>query len=164
MPESRLALRVYRLLLRLYPAQFRQDYEREILLVFSRQWAWQRSRTATLLYFATAGAAVLLNAPKEHLDMLMHDLHNAFRTLLRSPWFTIVAVATLALGMGVNSALFSVVKSVLLEDLPYAKPNQLVRMWIRNPKQGIDRDISNLPRLQSWRQAHCFQDLVGFTG
>jgi len=76
----------------------------------------------------------------------------------------LAAVATLALGMGVNSALFSVVKSVLLEDLPYAKPNQLVRVWIRNPKQGIDRDISNWPRLEDWRRARCFQDLVGFTG
>jgi putative ABC transport system permease protein len=163
MPEPRLALRVYRLLLRLYPAQFRQDYEREILLVFSRQWVWQRSRAGALFYFATAATAILLNAPKEHFDMLINDLHYAFRAFLRSPWFTVVAVATLALGMGVNSALFSVVKSVLLEDLPYAKPNQLVRVWIRNPKQGIDRDISNLPRLQDWRGARCFQDLAGFT-
>src|SRR5580700_9977908 len=152
MPEPRLALRVYRLVLRLYPAQFRQDYEREILLVFSRQWAWQRSRATALLYFATASGAVLCNAPREHLDMLINDLHYAFRTFLRNPWFTLVAVATLALGMGVNSALFSVVKAVLLEDLPYAKPSQLVRVWIRNPKQGIDRDISNLPRLQDWRR------------
>lgn len=164
MPEPRLALRVYRLLLRLYPAQFRQDYEREILLVFRREWVWQRSPAAALLYFATAGTSILLNAPKEHLDILINDLHYALRTFLRNPWFTIVAVATLALGMGVNSALFSVVKSVILEDLPYAKPNQLVRVWIRNPKQGIDRDISNLPRLQDWRRARCFQDLVGFTG
>jgi putative ABC transport system permease protein len=164
MPQPRLALHVYRLLLRLYPAQFRQDYEREILLVFSRQWAWQRGRPATFLYFATASAAVLFNAPREHFDMLISDLHYAFRTFLRSPWFTVVAVATLALGMGVNSALFSVVKSVLLESLPYAKPNQLVRVWIRNPKQGIDRDISNLPRLQDWRGTRCFQDMAGFTG
>src|SRR5258708_26097531 len=164
MPEPRLALRVYRLLLRLYPAQFRQDYEREILLVFSRQWVWQRSRAGALFYFATAATAILLNAPKEHFDMLINDLHYAFRAFLRSPWFTVVAVATLALGMRVNSALFSVVKSVLLEDLPYANPNQLVRVWIRNPKQGIDRDISNLPRLQDWRRARCFQDLAGFTG
>ena len=61
---------------------------------------------AAWLYFAATGAAVLLIAPKEHVDMLMNDLHYAFRTLLRSPWFTVVAVATLALGMGVNSALF----------------------------------------------------------
>src|SRR4051794_36796826 len=163
MPEPRLALRVYRLLLRLYPAQFRDDYESEIVLVFRREWVWQRSRAAALWSLATAGTAILLNAPKEHLDMLKDDLHYAFRTFLRNPWFTVVAVVTLALGMGVNSALFSVVKSVLLEDLPYAKPNQLVRVWIRNPKQGFEHDIANLPRLREWRSAHSFHDLLGFT-
>jgi putative ABC transport system permease protein len=163
MPEPRLALRLYRLLLRLYPAQFRQDYEHEILLVFRREWAWQRSRGAAVFYFATVATALLCNAPKEHLDMLIHDLPYAFRSFLRTPSFSVVAIATLALGLGVNSALFSVVKSVLFGDLPYAKASQLVRVWMRNPKQGIDRDIANLPRLEDWRRAHCFQDLAGFT-
>ena len=85
--------------------------------------------------------------------MLMNDLSFAFRAFRRSPWFTAVAVATLALGMGVNAALFSVVKSVLFGTLPYSQPDQLVRVWIRNPKQGFDRDISNLPRLEDWRRA-----------
>ena len=94
MAEPCLALRVYRLLLRLYPAQFRQDYEREILLTFRREWVWQRSRVAVLLYFVTAVTAIFLNAPKEHFDMLIDDLHYALRTFRRSPWFTVVAVAT----------------------------------------------------------------------
>jgi hypothetical protein len=148
MPESQFAIVVYRLLLRLYPSQFRQDYEREIMLVFRRELAWQHGRAATFWYFATVSTAILFNAPREHLDMLINDLSYAFRTFLRNPWFTVVAVATLALGIGVNSALFSVVKTVLFGDLPYAEPNELVRVWIRNPKQGIDRDLSNLPRLQ----------------
>lgn len=95
--------------------------------------------------------------------MLTSDLSYAFRTFRRSPGFTALAIATLALGMGVNAALFSVVKSVLYGTLPYDKPDQLVRVWIRNPKQGFDHDISNLPRLEDWRRAASFQGLAGFT-
>src|ERR1700682_6400974 len=163
MKEPRLVLWVYRMLLRLYPAQFRQDYEREVVSVFLRQWGWQRGRAGALLYFFQACLSIVWNAPGEHLDMLTSDLSYAFRAFRRSPWFTGVAIATLALGMGVNAALFSVVKSVLFGTLPYAKPDQLVRVWIRNPKQGFDHDISNLPRLEDWRRAASFQGVAGFT-
>jgi putative ABC transport system permease protein len=95
--------------------------------------------------------------------MLTSDLSYAFRIFRRSPGFTALAIATLALGMGVSAALFSVVKSVLYGTLPYDKPDQLVRVWIRNPKQGFDHDISNLPRLEDWRRAASFQGVAGFT-
>lgn len=162
MKEPRLALWVYRMLLWLYPAQFRQDYEREVVSVFRRQWGWQRGRAGTWLYFFEACLSIVWNAPGAHLDMLASDLSYAFRAFRRSPWFTAVAIVTLALGIGVNAALFSVVKSVLYGTLPYAKPDQLVRVWIRNPKQGFDHDISNLPRLEDWRHAPCFQGVAGF--
>ncbi len=163
MKEPRFTLWAYRMLLRLYPAQFRQDYEREIVSTFLRQWEWQRGPAGAQLYFLQACLSIACNAPGEHLDMLINDLSYSFRAFRRSPWFTIVAIATLALGMGVNAALFSVVKSVLLGTLPYSKPDQLVRVWIRNPKQGFERDISNLPRLEDWRRAPCFQGVAGFT-
>lgn len=163
MKESRVALLLYRLLLRLYPAQFREDYETEVMLVFRREWGNQPSRAAALWYFITVATAVLIDAPREHFAMLRSDLHYACRRSFRSPWFTVVTIATLALGMGVNSALFSVVKSVLLEKLPYGHPDQLARVWIRNPKQGFDHDISNWPRLEDWRRATCFKSVAGFT-
>jgi putative ABC transport system permease protein len=163
MNEPRLALRVYRIFLRLYPAQFRQDYEREVVSTFRREWGWQRGRPSACLYLLRACFSIVWNAPGEHLDMLTNDLSYALRAFRRSPWFTAVAIATLALGMGVNAALFSVVKSVLFGTLPYAKPDQLVRIWIRNPKQGVERDISNLPRLEDWRRSPSFQGVAGFT-
>src|SRR5690349_18493495 len=141
MTEPLLALWVYRMFLRLYPAQFRQDYEREVVSVFRSQWGWQRGRAGAWLYFFQACLSIVWNAPGEHLDMLASDLSYAFRAFRRSPWFTAVAIVTLALGIGVNAALFSVVKSVLFGTLPYAKPDQLVRVWIRNPKQGFEHDI-----------------------
>jgi len=164
MREPVVALWLYRWLLKLYPAQFREDYECEVLSVFAREWSIQPGRAAALWYFITIATAVLIDAPREHLALLASDLRHALRRSLRSPWFTLVAVATLALGMGVNSALFSVVKSVLLQKLPYAQPDELVRVWIRNPRQGYEHDISNWPRMQDWRRASCFQSVAGFTG
>ena len=163
MKDSRVALWLYRLLLHLYPAQFREDYKAEVMLVFQREWSNQPSRPATLWYFITVTTAVLMDAPREHFAMLRSDLRYAIRRSFRSPLFTAVAMATLALGMGVNSALFSVVKPVLLEHLPYGHPDKLVRVWIHNPKQGFDHDISNWPRLEDWRRASCFKSVAGFT-
>lgn len=164
MKESRIALWLYRALLRLYPAQFRHDYEIEVMSVFRREWSILPNRTSALWYLITITTALLVDAPREHLAMLMSDLRYALRVSLRAPLFSIVAIATLALGIGVNSALFSVVKSVLLERLPYGHPNQLVRVWIRNSKQGFDHDISNWPRLEDWRRASCFKSVAGFIG
>src|SRR6185369_8548596 len=163
MNEPRLALRVYRMVLRLYPAQFRQDYETEVISAFRRQWAWQPRAAGAWLFFLKACVSIVWNAPGEHIHMLRSDLSFAFRAFRRSPWFTAVAIATLALGIGVNAALFSVVKSVLFGSLPYARPDQLARVWIRNPKQGFDRDVSNWPRLEDWRRAPCLQGVAGFT-
>ena len=59
--------------------------------------------------------------------MLTNDLRFALRNLRRRPFFTAISVALLALGIGVNSALFSVVKACLIEDLQYGQPNQLVQ-------------------------------------
>src|SRR5207302_4893531 len=112
MNEPRLALWVHRRLLRLYPAQFRQDYEREVVSAFRRQWEWQRGPAGAWLYFLQACLSIVWNAPGEHFDMLMNDLPYVFCAFRRNSWFTAVAIATLALGMGVNAALLRVVKSV----------------------------------------------------
>ncbi|MEE9179326.1 MAG: ABC transporter permease, partial [Vicinamibacteria bacterium] len=73
------------------------------------------------------------------MSNLAHDLRLAIRTLLKRPGFAAVTLLTLALGIGANSAIFSVVNAVLLEPLPYEEPEALVNVWTQLPEAGRSR-------------------------
>jgi predicted permease len=72
------------------------------------------------------------------MDQLRQDLRLSLRSLLRRPGFSITAIGMLALGIGMNTAMFSVIRGVLLEPLPYAEPDRLVRLYHVNPAGGVD--------------------------
>src|ERR1700730_5968490 len=63
------------------------------------------------------------------LEIFMHDIRYGTRTLAKNPGFTLVAVLTLALGVGANTAIFSVVQNLLLRPLPYPQPDCLIEIW-----------------------------------
>src|SRR5438132_9566287 len=93
----------------------------------------------------------------------MNDLRFAFRQLLKNPGFAAVAVLTLALGIGANITIFSVVNAVLLRPLPYAEADRLVFLWSEVPKQNIKERTSAYANISEWRsQNTSFEDLAVF--
>jgi len=96
---------------------------------------------------------------------MKNDLIYAVRGFCKKPLFTIAAVLTLALGVGANSAIFTVVHGVLLRPLPYPSPDRLMMLWTHNPRQGFDKDVSSYPNFDDWRrQSTSFEAMSAYTG
>ena len=77
------------------------------------------------------------------------DLRYAFRALTRQPMFTVIALLTLTLGIGANTAIFSMIKTVLLNPLPYEDPEQVVVLWEVNPEGNLEQ--VSIPTYIDWR-------------
>lgn len=97
------------------------------------------------------------------MNELIQDLRYGFRTLVNSPGFAIVAVLTLAIGIGANTAIFSFVDGVLLKPLPYAEPDRIVRV-LEKPPGGGRNGISTLTYLDWQKQNRVFQYMAAQTG
>src|SRR5689334_6927074 len=97
----------------------------------------------------------------QHIEHLLQDLRYGWRMLVKKPAFTIVAVLTLALGVGANTAIFSIVDAVLLRPLPYRDPDRLVRIFFNEPGVGL-RDVRfSKPELDDLQtRAGVFEDVT----
>jgi putative ABC transport system permease protein len=92
---------------------------------------------------------------------LWQDLRFGLRMLLKSPGFTVMAVITLALGIGANTAIFTVVNGVLLKPLPFIEPERLVTVWERYPAWGIERNDPAAANYADWKaQSQSFESLA----
>ena len=92
------------------------------------------------------------------------NIRFAIRSLRKHPAFAVVAVTTIALGIGASTAIFSVVRAVLLRDLPYSEPSELVRVWSTNAERGIERGFMSPPDIDDYqRQNRTFLDLAAYS-
>ncbi|HEX8140373.1 MAG TPA: ABC transporter permease [Pyrinomonadaceae bacterium] len=95
---------------------------------------------------------------------LWQDLRYGVRVLLKRPAFSLVAVLMLALGIGANAAVFSVVNAVVLRPFPYDEADRLVMIWETQPSQGLPFMFASPPNYADWReQNHSFEELAAFT-
>jgi putative ABC transport system permease protein len=94
------------------------------------------------------------------MESILQDVRHGFRMLVKSPVFTIVAILALALGIGVNTAIFSVVNVMLLSPLPFAEPDRLTAIWTTNVKRNTSRGSTAPPDYRAWTENKAF-DQVG---
>ena len=93
------------------------------------------------------------------------DIRYALRNIAKKPLFYSVVILTLALGIGANAAIFTVVNGVLLQPLPYPNPDRLMMVWTHNPRQGFDKDVGTYPNFEDWRRAsQSFERMSGYFG
>ncbi len=138
---------LYRLLLRLYPASFRLEYGGELLRLFTLR---RREASSAAAFWAEQLADVVLNAARVHGDLLRQDVRYALRSFSRAPGFTATAVLVAALGIGANTAVFSVTDRVLIRPLPYRDSERLVTLWENVP--GYTRMEPSAPNYLDWKR------------
>jgi predicted permease len=127
-------MRVYRWLLHLYPAPFRADYGEEMAAIVQLRLG-EVSRWGRIVVWIAVFQEVIVNAPAVHWDMLKQDLRFTVRSLTRSRGFALTAILVIALGVGANTAAFSVADFVLLRPLAFPDPESLVRIC-EGPRAG----------------------------
>jgi predicted permease len=114
-----------------------------------------RIRSRRVKHFANdAASAVVIS----HMETLAADIRYAFRMLARNPGFAAIAILALALGIGVNTAIFTVVNAVLLQPLPFAEPDRLVEVARQYP--GGNGNSISIPKYMVWKDNHVFQSMT----
>jgi predicted permease len=160
--------RLVRALIRLYPAEFRERYGAAMLAFHRERMAegrvpWPRIVTDHLASAASEHVRAARRRPAVDLDgsstpMLGQDIRYALRGLARRPLFAAVVIATIALGVGANAAIFGVVRGILLRPLPYREPDRVVSMghapptWLASPPELFDyrRDVRAFEQLAAF--------------
>jgi putative ABC transport system permease protein len=170
--------RLYRLLLRLFPRDMRDEFGAEMEELFVRHRRGARGLSVFGLWIAAAadaarhGIGARLDRSRCRsqqearvlMDLLNHDVRYALRMLLKQRSVTAMMLATLALGIGANTAVFSVVNAVLLRPLPYPEPDALAMVYEKRAAEGVmDNSVSPADFLD-WRAMNqSFASLASFS-
>jgi putative ABC transport system permease protein len=174
-----------RLLLGLFPAAFREEYGEDVMQMLRDRHRELASapRRARAHFWTRAGAGLLFEAAAEWaqlwerrrhqyarkkgsgmLDHLRQDMAYALRTLSRAPGFTALTIVTFALAIGANTAIFSVLNDVLLEPLPFGRPEALVAIWETSPVERIEKSDTSAGLFLDWREKNqSLADLTAWT-
>jgi putative ABC transport system permease protein len=174
--------RLYAALLRLYPPRYRQLFATEMTQLFTDLLIQERARRGRL-GMAVIAARSYLDLPRSALfvrrhwarkqphrrsrkahtmDTIVQDIRYALRAFRRNPGFTTITIVTLALGIGANTAIFSVVNGVLFRPLPFEAPEELVLVWNELGNAGGSRSgISGRDLIDFREQSERFTDFAG---
>src|SRR5882762_10243435 len=98
------------------------------------------------------------------MKTLLQDLRYAVRTMFNKPGFTLIAVITLALGIGGSTAIFTVVDAALLRGLPYKSPDRLYHLWESTPQKEFAQREFSYPDYQDYQQNQVLDGLAAYTG
>ena len=152
-------MRLYRALLTLYPKSFRGEYAGEMCAVFEQRRRAADGVAGRALLWLTEAGDVLLTAVAAHWDLTRQDLRFTARALGRTPGFALTAVLVIGLGVGANTAAFSVADFVLLRPLPYPQSDRLVKLWEGVP--GYSRIEVSPANYRDWKSASTVFESIG---
>jgi len=146
--------RWFRALLRLLPGDFRAAHGREMAQTFDAERAEAaraRGSAGVLAVWFGAAVGIFRTAPREHVARLAQDLGYALRLMRKSPAFTAAIVLTLGLGIGANTAIFTVLDAVLLRPLAYPDSDRLVAIFLTETRAGATRAPTSPANYLDWK-------------
>jgi putative ABC transport system permease protein len=145
-------MRYYSALLHLFPASFRLEYGREMVAIQGARLRETTGSSERLKLWVETTIDMIMNASRVQWDVFRQDLRYSVRTLARSPGFALTAILVTGLGIGANTAAFSVADFVLIRPLPYRDADQLVKIW-EGPadNSGNGRNEVSPALFQDWK-------------
>ena len=129
-------MRFYKFLLLLYPTAFRTEYEEELSSIFRHRRREVSGQLDVLFLWCNEFFDIFRNAIRAHMDIFRRDFRFALRTVTRTPGFAVTAILVTALGIGANTAVFSILNHVLIRPFPYPDSARIVRLYEKSSGGG----------------------------